>query len=137
MAQPGMKQMMIKPVKGGPLAKPQQTYAAPPTIKCVVMDTHDGAFTDESVKIKPHKTDARKVVLKCTDPHRLAKAVAQMGVKACGPMIKGAKHYIVVAWKDSLQKALGGGGVQHKPALKPGAVSMVPYNAGKKSVVAK
>lgn len=79
-----------------------------PTLKQVmVLDTNDGAFIDESVKVKPHKTDARILVLKCTDPKRLVDAAKAMGLALAGIPVKGTKHFILFVWKDSFGLALG------------------------------
>lgn len=89
------------------LTKHTAPHAKPITVKHVmVLDTNDGAFIDASVKVKPHKTDDRKLVLKCTDGKRLLNAAKQMGLTLCGPMQKGAKHWIAFCWKQQFGAAL-------------------------------
>jgi hypothetical protein len=59
--------------------------------KTILLDLADGAFTDNSVKVKPHSSGVG-VVLKCTSRERLLKALAQAGIEAT--IQKGRKHYI-------------------------------------------
>lgn len=64
----------------------------------ILLDLNDGAFTDNSVKVKPHKGGAG-VVLKCTSQTRLLKALAQ----ACIPakVVKGKKHWVAIPILDA------------------------------------
>ena len=125
--------------KAGGFTALQQAHAAPkqaPKVKAVILDTGDGCTTDASVKVKPHKTDHRKVVLKCVSPQRLAAAAAAMKLKPCGPLIKGSKHFILICWANAVQHALGYGSPV-PAALEAPAGAMVVMSPGKKAVVVK
>lgn len=64
----------------------------------MVLDTEDGAFTDDSVKVKPDRKDPSRVVFKCVDAGRLLTALSRAGLCAAR-VVRGRKHY--VAWVDA------------------------------------
>lgn len=79
----------------------------PITVKHVMLlDTGDGAFTDDSVKTKPFKGDDRKLMLKCVDAKRLLSALQRLGLPAASPVIRGGKHFMVAVWKKDFASAL-------------------------------
>lgn len=95
---------LAKVSKQNQIAKP---IAKPITVKTVMLlDTGDGCFIDGSVKVKPHKTDASKLALKCVDRVRLLDAVKRMGLTLASPPVKGGKHWIAFVWKGAMQTAL-------------------------------
>lgn len=60
----------------------------------MIADIGDGAFTDQSIKVKPNKTGPG-FVLKCTDRARLLAGLAQAGVDPRLVEIKrGSKHWV-------------------------------------------
>jgi hypothetical protein len=77
------------------------------TIKQVMIaDLGDGAFTDQSIKIKPNKKGPG-VVLKCTDRKRLVAGLAQAGIDAGMVQIKrGGKHWIAIVGIPGVGSAL-------------------------------
>lgn len=96
---------MAKATNGAALAK--HGAHKPITVKHVMLlDTGDGAYIDASVKVKPHKTDDRKLVLKCTDLQRLTDAAQRMGLNLCGLPRHGNKHWIAFVWKSGFGEAL-------------------------------
>lgn len=99
---------MTKMMKLGKGALAPKGLVKPPIkVKHVMLlDTGDGAFIDESVKVKPHKTDDAKLAVKCTDLTRLFDALERMGLTLVGPPVKGAKHYIAFVWKKGFGDAL-------------------------------
>lgn len=89
------------------LAKPYAAPAKPITLKQVaILDTGDGAYIDQSVKVKPHRKDARKLVLKCVDLKRLTAAVTGLKLTPCGAPVRGSKHWVVIVWKTGFSDAL-------------------------------
>ena len=59
--------------------------------KIMLLELDDGAFTDDSVKVKPHKGGIG-IVLKCTCRDRLLLAVSAAKIPA--KIVKGSKHWI-------------------------------------------
>lgn len=74
----------------------------------MVLDLGDGAFTDKSVKVRPHKTDANRVVFKCVSLKRLKKALADAGIRVA-QIVKGKKHFIAFIGVAEYQAALSAG----------------------------
>lgn len=82
-----------------------------------VADTGDGAFTDQSVKIKPNK-NGPGLVLKCVDLERLKTVIYQANpgyAPSAAVIRKGSKHFIHVLGE---QKSM-------RPALQSGAVKLL------------
>ena len=81
-------------------------------------DMGDGAFTDDCVKVKPHKSGTG-MVLKCVSRARLEKALQKAGFAPDKvKVVKGRKHFIAmlgeeVGMSPALsapdQKQIGGG----------------------------
>lgn len=122
--------------KGGAAQKPIKVKHV------MLLDTGDGAFTDQSVKVKPCRGDDRKLVLKCTDPQRLLDAAKRMGLALAGAPTKGAKHWILFVWKAQFgekllsQGAAGGmldAGMTAKPvpAFQSKTVKALPKGGAK------
>ena len=80
----------------------------------LIIDTGDGAFTDDSVKIKPHRTNPALQVWKCTDRARLVKALASAGITAS--ITRGRKHFVAVVGVAAVAAALAAKPASH--ALK-------------------
>lgn len=108
----------------------------PVTLKHIMLlDTGDGAFTDESVKVKPCKGDDRKLVLKCTDPQRLLDAAKRMGLALAGKPTQGTKHFILFVWKQDFGLKLNAQAAQQ--ALPPKTAQQVQSFQNTKQLVAK
>lgn len=131
---------MIKKTSKKSLTKkscgPLTTPGAPHGIKIkhvMLLDTGDGAYTDQSVKVKPHKSNPKKLCLKCTDAKRLLDAVKRMGLTVCSPMIRGSKHFILFVWKNEFGDLMLSQGHAAMPALP--APTAKPVKAPKKQKV--
>ena len=78
----------------------------------MLADLGDGAFTDSSIKIKPHKNGVG-IVLKCTDKGRLLAGLVQAGLNpAFVKIVKGRKHYVAILSKAPMISQLPSGGMK-------------------------
>lgn len=75
----------------------------------MLLDTGDGAFTDHSIKVKPHNTDPSILVFKCTKKARLLQAMKDAGLKPITKIIKGSKHWIAFVGAQEFGLALASG----------------------------
>ena len=72
----------------------------------MIADIGDGAFTDSSIKVKPHKS-GEGIVLKCTDLDRLKKGLVEAGFNPTfTKIIKGNKHFIAFVGHVVIQSNL-------------------------------
>lgn len=72
----------------------------------MLLDGGDGAFVDESVKVKPFIGDDQKLMLKCVDARRLLSTVSRLGLVPASPLQRGTKHFMLAVWKAGLGAAL-------------------------------
>lgn len=104
------------------------TEAPAPAVKplkvkhVMLVDSGDGSFTDDSVKIKPHNEDPSKVVFKCVDAARLMKTLVESGLVATA-FIKGSKHYIASVDAQAVQSSLQAG--KAAPALQGASAKLL------------
>ena len=74
-------------------AQAEQALLAIGMKKTMLLDLGDGAFTDQSVKIRPN-TDGTGIVMKCTSEKRLLEALTRANIQA--KVFKGSKHWIAI-----------------------------------------
>lgn len=91
--------------------------------KVMLADLGDGAFTDESIKVKPNKA-GDGIVLKCTDKSRLQKGLVKAGFNPIHvKIVKGKKHWIAFLGEFELQTVLSSGSKPAIAAPKPKQLS--------------
>jgi hypothetical protein len=91
-----------------PLAHAAPAPAAKKGLKAkhvMLIDAGDGAYTDDSVKVKPDRDNPDQVVFKCIDAARLLRVLTDAGLCATR-VVKGAKHHIAFVDAAAFQASL-------------------------------